>query len=89
MSGASVCINCEGKRNRVALDTVTFMCIPLVYMCVIFQPRPIKAGVTVVPYAIGVVAAGVKLVGVSQPKHMHRLSPNFQDMLTPNGSRAA
>ena len=30
----------------------------------------------------------VKSVRVSQPKSMHGLSPNFQDMFTPRGSRA-
>ena len=31
---------------------------------------------------------GIKLVGVPQPKPMHRFSPNFQDIFTPRGSRA-
>ena len=30
----------------------------------------------------------LKFVGVSQPKPLHGLSPNFQDMFTPRGSRA-
>ena len=31
---------------------------------------------------------GIKLVGVPQPKPMHRFSPYFQGMFTPRGSRA-
>ena len=32
------------------------------------------------------VAVGIKLVGVPQPKRMHRFSPNFLVMFTPRGS---
>ena len=54
-----------------------------------FQPQPIKAGVihVVVPCAIQA-TAGTKLVGVPQPKPMHRFSPYVQGMFTPRGSRA-
>ena len=41
-----------------------------------------------VPFAILAAAmAGIKLVGVPQPKPMHGFSPNFEDMFTPRGSR--
>ena len=55
-----------------------------------FEPQPIKAGVIVVPCAVRVVAvvAGIKLVGVPQPKPLYEFLPNFQDMFTPRGSRA-
>ena len=49
-------------------------------------PQPIKAGVIVVTCAVQ--AAGIKLVGVPQPKPMHGFPPNFQGMFTPRGSRA-
>ena len=43
----------------------------------------------VFPCAMRVITvAGVKFVGVPQPKPMHGFLPNFQDMLTPVGSRA-
>ena len=45
------------------------------------------AGVIVVPRTVRAAAAGIKLVGVPQPKHLHRFSPNFQGMFTPRGSR--
>ena len=32
--------------------------------------------------------AGIKFVGVPQPKPLHGFSPNFQGMFTPRGSRA-
>ena len=38
--------------------------------------------------ATAAAAAGIKLVGVPQPKPMNGFSPNFQDMFTPRGSRA-
>ena len=53
-----------------------------------FQPQPIKAGVIVVPCAVwAAAAAGIKLVGVPQPKPLHGFSPNFQGMFIPRGSR--
>ena len=39
-------------------------------------------------FAVRMVAAGIKLVGVPKPKPMHGFSPNFQGMFTPRGSRA-
>ena len=43
----------------------------------------------VVPWAVrAAVEVGIKLVGVSQPKPLHRFSTNFQGMFTPRGSRA-
>ena len=48
----------------------------------------IKAGVIVVPCAVRATAVGIKLVGVPQPKLVHRFSPNFQGMFTVRGSRA-
>ena len=35
MSGASVCIN-SGDGGWVVVDTVTFMCLPLVHMYMLF-----------------------------------------------------
>ena len=53
-----------------------------------FLTQPIKAGVIVVPYVIRAAVAGIKLVGVPQPKPLHRFSPDFQGMFTSRGSRA-
>ena len=49
---------------------------------------PTKAGVIVVPCAVRVAVAGIKLVGVPQPTSLHRVLPNFQGMFIPRGSRA-
>ena len=49
----------------------------------------IKARVKVVPCTVRAVAvAGIKLVGIPQPKPMHRFLPNFQGMFTIRESRA-
>ena len=58
----------------------------------IYYHQPIKAGVIVVLCAVRAAvalaaAAGIKLVGVPQPKPMHEFSPNFQGMFTPRGCR--
>ena len=48
-------------------------------------------GVIVVTCAVqvsAVVVAGIKLVGIPQPKPMYLFSPNFQGMFTSRGSRA-
>ena len=43
-----------------------------------FQPQPIKAGVIVVTFAVQAAAeAGIKVVGVPQPKPRRGFSPNF------------
>ena len=37
---------------------------------------------------VQVAAAGIKFVGVPQPKPIHGLPPNFQSMFTARGSSA-
>ena len=48
------------------------------------------AGVIVIPCAVRValVVAVLKILGITQPKCIHRFSPNFQDIFIPRGSRA-
>ena len=44
--------------------------------------------VTTVAMATLLNLSGLKIVGVSQTKPLHRFSPNFQGMFTSRGSRA-
>ena len=47
-------------------------------LIVLLNPVPVAA----------VTVAGIKLVGVPQPKPIHEFLPNFQNLFIPRGSRS-
>ena len=73
--------------NLITCFLPTHQLLVMIWSIQVFNPNPINAGVIVVPGAI-LAAAGIKFVGVPQPKPMYGFSANFQYMFTSRGSRA-